>query len=95
MNLYLRRLELNHAELKLARRVELPPHTEVLVSCKAGQGTKYFVVQHMVAHHSANSWRYTEDGLVIGSSLLVRDSETHCIPAMNFSDMSQTLYQTA
>ncbi len=29
-----------HAKLKLARHVELPPHAEVLVSCKASQGTK-------------------------------------------------------
>ncbi len=84
-----------HAKLKLARRVELPPHTEVLVSCKAGQGTKYFGTPHMVAQPSGNSWRYAEDGLVIGSSLLARDSETHCIPVMNLSDAPRTLPQGA
>ncbi len=84
-----------HAKLKLARRVELPPHTEVLVSCKVGQGTKYFGTPHKVAQPSGNSWRYSEDGLVIGSSLLARDSETHCIPVMNLSDVPRTLYPGA
>ncbi len=76
-----------HAKLKLARRVELPPHTQVLVSYKAGQGTKYFGMPHMVAQFSGNSWRYA-----IGSSLLARDFETHCIPVMNLSDAPHALH---
>ncbi len=62
-----------HAKLKLVRRVELPPHTEVLVSCKLGQGTKYFGMPHMVVQPSGDSWHYAEDGLVIGSPFLARD----------------------
>ncbi len=80
-----------HAKVKLARRVKLPPCTEVLVSCKAGQGTKYFGTSHMVAQPSGKSLHYAEDGLVIGSSLLARNSETHCIPVMNLSDAPRTL----
>ncbi len=83
------------AKLKLARRVELPSHTEVLVSCKVGQDTKYFGMLHMVAQPSGNSWHYAKDGLVIGSSLLAHDSETHCIPVMNSADVPHTLYQGA
>ena len=33
----------SHARLKLARRVELPPHSEVLVSCKATQSIKHIL----------------------------------------------------
>ncbi len=84
-----------HAKLKLARHIELPPHTEVLVSCKGGQGTKYFGMPHMGAQPSGNRWCYTEDGLVIELSLLARDSETHCIPVTNLSDAPCTLYKGA
>ncbi len=83
----------NHAKLKLARCVELPPQTEVLVSCKVGQGTKYFGTPHMVAQPSGNSWHCAKDGLVIGSSLLAHDSEMHCIPVTNLSDAPHTLHQ--
>ncbi len=84
-----------HTKLKLTRRVELPPHTEVLVSCKVGQGTKYFGTPHMVVQSSGNSWRYAEDSLVIRLSLLARDSETDCIPVMNLSDAPRTLHPGA
>ncbi len=65
------------------------------MSCKVGQGTKYFGMPHMVAQPSGSSWLHVEDSLVIGLSLLVRDSETHCIQVMNLSDMPHTLYQGA
>ncbi len=35
-------VRVSHAGLKLAGRVELPPHIEVLVSCKATQSIKHF-----------------------------------------------------
>ncbi len=70
-------------------------HTEVLVSCKAGQGIKYFGTPHMMPQPSGNSWRYAKDGLVIGSSLLARDSETHCIPVTKLSDAPCTLHRGA
>ncbi len=56
---------------------------------------KYFGTPHMVAQPSGNSWHYAENGLVIGSSLLARDSETHCIPVMNLSDAPRTLHPGA
>ena len=56
----------NSARLKVARRIQLPPQTEVLVSCKATPGIKYFGRPHTVAQPTDNSWRYAEDGLVIG-----------------------------
>ncbi len=55
----------NSAKLKVARRIQLPPQTEVLVSCKAAPGIKYFGTPHAVAQPTDNSWRYAEDGLVI------------------------------
>ncbi len=84
-----------NSKLKLARRVELPRHAMVLVSCKADQGTKHFGTPLMVVQPSGNSWQYAEDGLFIGSSLLACDSETHCIPVMNLSDAQHTLHPGA
>ncbi len=55
----------NSAKLKVARRIQLPPQTEVLVSCKATPGIKYFGIPHAVAQPTDNSWWYAEDGLVI------------------------------
>ena len=47
----------NSAKLKVARRIQLPPQTEVLVSCKATPGIKYFGMPHAVAQPTNNSWR--------------------------------------
>ncbi len=44
-----------------------------------------------MAQPASNSWRYAEDGLVIGSSLVAPDKATHHIPVMNLSDTTQTL----
>ncbi len=85
----------NSAKLKVARRIQLPPQTEVLVSCKATSGIKYFGMPHAVAQPTDNSWRYAEDGLVIGSSLTAPDSGTHYLPVMNLSDAPRTLYKGA
>ena len=41
---------------------------------------------------SDNSCHYAKDGLVIGLSLVVQDSETQCIPVMNLSDTPHALY---
>ncbi len=76
----------NHAKLKVARRLQLPPQTEVLVSCKATKGIKYFGTPNAVAQPADNSWRYVEDVLVIGSSLTASDSEIQYLPVMNLSD---------
>ncbi len=40
---------------------------------------------------ASNSWRYADDGLVIGSSLVAPDKMTHHIPVMNLSDSTRTL----
>ncbi len=40
----------NSAKLKVARHIQLPPQTEVLVSCKAAPGIKYFGTPHAVEH---------------------------------------------
>ncbi len=47
------------------------------------------------AQHIDNSWRYTEDGLVIWLSLAVPDPETHHVPVMNMPDVPCTLYPGA
>ncbi len=44
-----------------------------------------------MAQPANNSWRYAEDGLVIGSSLVTPDKATHHIPVMNLSDTTRTL----
>ena len=87
------RVRTSHARLKLAWRVELPPHTEVLVSCKATQSIKHFGTSCAVAQPAGNSWCYAEDGLVIGSSLVAPDKVTHHIPVMNLSDATWTLHE--
>ncbi len=71
----------------------MPPHSEVLVSCKATQSTKHFVTSCAVAQLASNSWRYAEDGLIIGSSLVAPDKATHHIPVTNLSDATRTLHE--
>ncbi len=51
--------KVTQTKVKLDTHVELPPYTEVLVSCKAG-----------MTQPAENSWHYDEDGLVIRSSLV-------------------------
>ncbi len=93
--MYLENARVKHAKLKLARLVELPPNTEVLVNCRADQGTKYLGMPHMLAQPSGNSWCYADDSIVIGLSLLARDSETHCILVTNLFDTRRILNQGA
>ncbi len=84
----------SHARLKLALRVELPPHTEVLVSCQATQSIKHFGTSCAVAQPASNSWPlYAEDGFVISSSLVAPDKLIHHILVMNLSDDTQTLHE--
>ncbi len=63
-----------------------------MVSCKATKGIKYFGTPNAVAQSADNSWRYAEDGLVIGSSLTASDSEIPYLPVMDLSDAPHTLY---
>ncbi len=67
----------------------------MLVSCKATPGIKYFGTLHTVAQPTDNSWRYAEDGLVIGLSLTAPDSRTHYLLVMKLSDAPRTLYEGA
>ncbi len=83
----------SHARLTLARRVELPPHTQVFVICKATQSIKHFEMACTVAQPANNIWRYAEDGLVISPSLMAADKVTHHIPVMNLLDATQTLHK--
>ena len=87
------RVKASHTRLKLARWVEFPLHSEVLVSCKATQSIKHFGTSCAVAQPVGNNWRYAEDGLVIGSSLVAPDKATHHIPVMNLSDATRTLHE--
>ncbi len=85
----------NHAKLKVARRIQLPLQTEVLVNCKATKGIKYFGMPNAVVQPADHSWRYAEAGLVIRSSLTASESEIHYLPVMNLSDAPCTLYTGA
>ncbi len=66
-------VKVGHSRLK----VKLPLHTEVLASCRVTQGSKHFRVPCTVAQPANNIWWYTEDGLVIGLSLVASDHVTH------------------
>ncbi len=46
-----------------------------------------------MAQPASNSWRYAEDGLVIGSFLVAPDKATHHIPVMNLWDATRTLHE--
>ncbi len=73
--------------------MELPPHTEVLVSCKAKQSIKHFGTACGVAQSASNSWQYAEDALVIGSTLMAPNKATHYILVMNQSNATRTLHE--
>ena len=45
----------NHAKLKIARPIELPPQSSVLVSCKATKSAKHFGMPHVVSQPVDNS----------------------------------------
>ena len=85
----------NYAKLKVARQIQLPPQTEVMVSCKATKGVKYFGTPNAVTQPAESSWKYAKDGLVIGSSLTASDSQIHYLPVMNLSDAAHALYTGA
>lgn len=78
--------------LKLVPPVELPHHTEVLISCKPGRSVHNFRMPYAITQPADNSWCYSEDGLPIGSSLEQPVSETHYTPVRNFSEEPCTLY---
>lgn len=48
---------------------------------------------YAIAQPADNAWRYAEDGLAIGSSLVRPNSETHHIPVINLSDEPRILYE--
>ncbi len=74
-------------KLKLARRVEVSPQTEVIVNYKATHlSIKNFGTPYAVAQPGNNSWQYAEGGLVIRSSLTAPNSGMRYLPVMNLSD---------
>ncbi len=48
-------IQANHAKPKVARRIQLPPQTEVLVSCKATKGIKYVGMPSAAAQPADNA----------------------------------------
>ncbi len=85
------RTKATRAKLKLARHVEVPPHTEVIVNCQATSNVKNFDTPYAISQLADNSWRYAEDGLVIGSSLTAPNSGMHRLPVMNLSNAPRTV----
>ncbi len=53
----------NRATPKIARRIELPLLSEVLVGCKATKSTKYFGMLQDIAQPPNNRGWYSEDKL--------------------------------
>ncbi len=79
--------------LKIARRVELPARTEVIVPCKPTHASSWLQKTAAVAQPCSNQWRYAEDGIVIGSALKTPDQPETVIPVMNLTDEPRTLYR--
>ncbi len=72
--------------LKIARCVELPARTEVIVPCKPTHASSWLQETAAVAQPCSNQWRYAEDGIVIGSALKTPDQPETVIPVMNLTD---------
>ncbi len=70
------------ASLKTARRVELAARTEVIVLCKPTRAASWMYQSTAVAQPCSNQWRYTEDGIVVGSTLKTPDQAKMVIPVM-------------
>ncbi len=79
--------------LKIARCVELPARTEVIVPCKPTHASSWLQKTAAVAQPCSNQWRYAEDGIVIGSALKTPDQPETVIPVMNLTDEPRTLYR--
>ncbi len=79
--------------LKIARRVELPARTEVIVPCKPTHASSWLQRTAAVAQSCSNQWCYAEDGIVIGSALKTSDQPETVIPVMNLTDEPRTLYR--
>ncbi len=78
--------------LKIARRVELPARTEVIVPCKPTHASSWLQKTAAVVQPCSNQWRYAEDGIVIRSALKTPDQLETVIPVMNLTDEPRTLY---
>ncbi len=48
---------------------------------------------YTVVQQTNNSWRYAEDWVVIGSSLVAPNAVIYYIPVMNLSDATRTLHK--
>ncbi len=81
------------AGLKIARCVELPAWTEVIVPCKPTHASSWLRRTAAIAQPCSNQWRYAEDVIVIGSALKTPDQSETVIPVMNLTDEPHTLYR--
>ena len=79
--------------LKIARHVELPPRTDVIVPCKPTHASSWLQRTAAVAQPCSNQWRYVEDRIVIGSALKTPDQSETVISVMNLADEPRTLYR--
>ncbi len=79
--------------LKIARLLELPARTEVIVPCKPTHASSWLQRTAAVAQPCSNQWRYAEDRIVIGSALKTPDQPETIIPVMNLTDEPRTLYR--
>ena len=77
---------------KIARRVELPARTEVIVPCKPTHVSSWLQRNVALAQPCSNQWRYAENGIVVGSALKTPDQSETVIPVMNLTNELRTLY---
>ncbi len=68
------------AGLKIARRVELPARTKVIVPCKPTHASSRLRRTAAAVQPCSNQWRYAEDRIVIGSALKTPDQSETVIP---------------
>ncbi len=81
------------ASLKIARSVELPARTKVIVPCKPTCASSWLHQSAAVAQPCSKQWHYAEDRIVIGSALKTPDQAETVIPVMNLTDEPHTLYR--
>ncbi len=79
--------------LKIARRVELPARTEVIMPCKPTHASSWLQRTAAVAQPCSNQWRYAQDGIVIGSALKTPDQPETMILVMKLTNEPCTLYR--
>ncbi len=82
------------AGLKIARCLEMPAPTEVIVPCKPTHASSWLQRTTVVAQPCSSEWRYAADGIVIGSALKTPDQSETVIPVICLTDETRTLYRS-